>query len=78
MQDQYPHKSELKPYWRNIETDPPPLGMKLLFRPDAGAAVIGIYYPESQWKWWCPLPSHTPEQKRLITARQAADIIKEI
>jgi hypothetical protein len=69
MQDQYPHKSEVNPQWRNIEANPPPLGMKLLFKPDHGAAVIGIFYPESGWKWWSPLPGHTAEQKRLINAR---------
>lgn len=74
MQDQYPHKSELKPMWRDVKSDPPPLGAKMLFKPDAGPAVIGVFYPESGWKWWSPLPSHTAEQKRLIVAREAAKI----
>lgn len=70
MQDQYPHKSELRPMWRDIEKEPPPLGMKLLFKPDNGPATIGIYYPESGWKWWCALPSHTKEQRKQIDNRQ--------
>lgn len=74
MQDSYPHQSELKPTWRDVETTPPPLGMKLLFKPDSGPAVIGVFYPESGWKWWSPLPSHTSTQKRLIIAREAARI----
>lgn len=72
MEDRYPHRSELKPTWRNIKTDPPPMSAKLLFKPDNGQAVIGTYYPESGWTWWCSLPAHTPEQKRLILARDAA------
>ena len=58
--------SELKPTWREIKTDPPPLGTKVLFKPAIGPAAIGIYYPESGWDYWCPLPSHTPEQKIAI------------
>jgi hypothetical protein len=50
------------------------MGMKLLFKPDAGPAVIGVFYPESGWKWWSPLPSHTATQKRLIVAREASKI----
>lgn len=76
MQDSYPHQSELKPMWRDIETTPPPLGMKLLFKQDTGPAAIGIYYPESGWKWWSPLPGHTATQRRLIVARQASKITK--
>ena len=80
MEDKYQHISELKPLWRDVKTNPPPIGGKMLFKPDNGPAVIGVYYPESGWAWWSPLPSHSPEQKRLIMAREAANItpIQEI
>ena len=64
------YKSELKPTWRLIADEKPPMGVKLLFKTNFGAATIGTYYPESGWEWWCPLPSHTEEQKRLIRGQK--------
>ena len=60
------YKSELKPTWRLIAEEKPPLGAKVLFKSNHGAATLGVYYPESEWVWWCPLPSHTEEQKQMI------------
>ena len=69
MQDKHQKKSELFPTWRSVEEEPPPLGVKMLFKPDHGPAVIGVYYQESKWTWWCPLPSHTHTQKEKIKSR---------
>lgn len=61
--------SELKPTWRLIKDIPPPKATKLLFKPANGPAVIGVWYEQCGWDYWCPLPSHTEEQK--IAMRQS-------
>jgi hypothetical protein len=58
------YKAEYKPTWRLIDEIMPPIGTKVLFKSKHGPAVIGIYYAESGWDYWCPLPSHSTAQKQ--------------
>ena len=69
MQDEFPHVSEYRPYWRRVDKYPPPKGVKLLFREIHGPAVSGVWYAESRWAFWCPLPAHTEEDKAWIRAK---------
>lgn len=66
MQDKYPHITELGPLWRRIDKIPPPKGVKLWFKTLNGAAVTGVWYAESNWAFWSPLPKHTSEDKEWI------------
>lgn len=63
MQDELSHVSEYRPYWRHVDDGPFPRNAKCLWKTNRGAATIGVWYPESQWKWWCPLPSHSEADK---------------
>jgi hypothetical protein len=69
MQGDIPHISEVGPMWRRVDKHPPPKGMKLLFRTLNGPLVTGVWYAESQWAFWSPMPGHTPEDKEWIKAQ---------
>lgn len=70
--DKYPHHSEFMPLWKRIDHNNPPKNRKMLFKSSHGAAVIGVYYPESGWDWYCGLPKHTEADKRWIKAQSSA------
>ena len=48
-------------YWRDPQTDPPPLGRKLLVLTDGGVAVIGDWKHDSNFAAWSPLPKRRKE-----------------
>lgn len=71
MEDKFRHCVEYKPKWRRVDLFPPPLGAKCLFKEARGPAVIGVWYPESGWLFWCSLPKHSPEDKEYINSLEA-------
>jgi hypothetical protein len=66
--------SELKPTWREIAEQPPPLGTKALFKSWYGGAVVGMWYEGCDFVFWAPLPSFTPEQKMKIRERDNNEV----
>jgi len=66
MQDQFPHISEYRPYWRRVDKYPPPKGVKLWFKSLHGAAVSGVWYKGNDWAFWSPMPKHSEEDKQWI------------
>lgn len=61
--------TEYAPTWRRITRETrPPIGRKALFKTDHGQPVIGTWYEDSCWTWWCPLPKHSAEDKALINS----------
>lgn len=60
------YMAELGPTWRRIDKIPPPKNCKLLFRSLYGGVVVGVWYKESGWAFWAPLPKHTDEDKAWI------------
>lgn len=56
--------AEYMPTWKRIDPARPPKAMKMLFKPTNGPAVIGVWYEECGWDWYCPLPKHAPEDKQ--------------
>lgn len=51
------HQAEYRPTWKSIAEYPPPHGTKVLLRTKYGTAIIGVYYPEGEFKYWCGLPT---------------------
>lgn len=70
MEDKFAHHVEYRPQWRRVDKHPPPLGAKCLFKGLRGPAVIGIYYPESEWTFWCSLPKHSEEDREFIKSQE--------
>lgn len=71
MEDRYRHIAQYKPKWRRVDKYPPPLGGKCLFKTARGPAVIGVWYAESGWVFWCSLPAHSVEDKEYIKSLEA-------
>ena len=64
MTDKYPVlTTELGPMWRRVDLYPPPKNERLLFRTLFGRLVEGVWYAESKWVFWCPMPKHSEEDK---------------
>lgn len=55
--------SELKPEWRLVSEERPPISTKCLFLTRWGIACVGRWNPESELVAWCPLPKLTTYQK---------------
>lgn len=70
--DKYPHLAEIGPTWRRIDLIPPPKNCKLLFRSLHGGVCVGVWYPESGWAFWAPLPKHTAEDKEWIARQETS------
>lgn len=66
--------AELRPEFRLIVDEVPPLGTKLWMVTRHGAGFAGAYHPEYGVIAWCPLPKLTPEQKRRLRGMKDADI----
>ena len=69
MQDQFPHMSEYGTTWRRVDEVPPPIGVKLLFKTLHGQLVPGVWYKESGWAFWAPVPKHSQKDKEWIRAQ---------
>lgn len=72
MQDDFPHMTEFRPMWRRVDKHPPPKGMKLLFRTLNGPLVSGVWYAESKWAFWSPMPGHSEEDKAWIREQSSS------
>lgn len=70
MSEQY--LAELGPTWRRIDEIPPPKNCKLLFRSLYGGVCVGVWYAESGWAFWAPLPKHTDADKAWIKTQSSA------
>lgn len=72
-----PHIAEVAPVLRSINDDPPPIGTKVWIVTLYGSGYAGTYDKQDDTQvFWCPLPKMTPEQKRLLLARQAARLMR--
>jgi hypothetical protein len=72
VEDQFPHMSEFRPYWRRVDKQPPPKGVKLWFKSLHGAAVSGVWYKGNDWAFWSPMPKHSEEDKAWIREQSSA------
>lgn len=73
MTDKYPVlTTELGPMWRRVDLYPPPKNERLLFRTLFGRLVEGVWYPESRWAFWCPMPKHSEEDKAWMKAQASS------
>jgi hypothetical protein len=72
MQDEHQHLAEIGPMWRRIDRVPPPKNCKMLFRSLYGGVTVGVWYPESGWAFWSPLPKHTDEDKAWIREQSSS------
>jgi hypothetical protein len=72
VQDNVAVLTALRPTWIEIDPANPPKAFKALFKTDYGQAVPGTWYEGCEWTWVCPMPQHTPEQKKLIRERNAS------
>ena len=70
--DKYQPLTEYAPTWKRIDPANPPKNMKMLFKSDYGAAVIGNWYEGCGWTWYCGLPKHSAEDKALIRAMESS------
>lgn len=58
--------SELRPQYRLVVEQKPPMGVKIILKTRHGGAVIGQYYDDGDFVAWAPLPSFTFEQKEKL------------
>lgn len=60
------YASELRPEYRLVQDENPPLGTKLLLLCPTGVAVIGHFEEGLGYLAWAPLPKLTAEQKERL------------
>lgn len=70
--DKYQPLTEYAPTWKRVDKHTPPKNVKLLFRSRFGALVVGVWYDEAGWDFWCPMPKHSEEDKAWIKAQSSA------
>lgn len=66
--EQKPYKAELRPEWKFVDEEPPPVGAKVLLLTRWGSAIIGHYYKGGELVAWAGLPKLLPEQKEKMNA----------
>lgn len=69
-----PYLAELRPVFRLVVDELPPIGTKIWMVTQYGNGFAGDYHKEYGIVAWCPLPKLTPEQKRRLKAMEGAGI----
>jgi len=64
------HQAEYRPTWKSVSEYPPPNGTKILLRTKYGTAIVGQYYPEGEFEYWCGLPTMGPKRNSIDDATQ--------
>ena len=70
MSDRY--EAELRPTWRLISEETPPISTKCLFLTRWGTAQVAQYHPEFGFIAWAALPALLPEQKVKLDQEEKA------